>query len=380
MKTFIQALLLLILLVGMDAPLASAQTDPVAEMLNRVNTMRLTQGLPPYALSSALTAAAERHSQDMAATGRVDHVGSDQSSYRDRILAAGYGQWNFSPIVNELIYGGTGGAAIAFDWWMSSDTQRGPILSTRYREIGLAAVTGANGWTYWTLTFGARPNVLPIFVNDGATTVENLDVLITLTNENAVPAGEGTTTMGQALQVRLAHDEQFTDAQWQPWQPRLPFHLLPTGEPQRVYVQYRDAQGRTATAWVTVTLTNVPPALSPTPSPSATSTPPVSATPPPSPTPLPTEPRPTIAPPQPTTALPATSVAWFTPAPPPPTRTPRPRPSPCPAATSTANLISLNDDGPPPPGLGLAWLILQTAAIMMGIGIILTHYRSRGKP
>lgn len=366
-------LALILIAIGGSLPPASAQANLVTDMLHRINTARLAQGLAPYALNDALVAAAERHSKDMASTGRVDHTGSDQSSYRERILAAGYGQWAFSPIVNESVYGGTGGAEVAYEWWTSSDTYRGQILSARYREIGIAAVTGANGWTYWTLTFGAQPNVLPAFVNDGATQVDEIDVLITLTNENAVPAGEGTTTMGQALQVRLAHDDQFTGAEWQPWQVRLPFQLLPQGDPQRVYVQYRDAQGRTAVASVTVTLTQVPPTPSATlpptatPTPLVTDTPTPSATPPPSP--MPTRPPPTSASPPPGAEA-STRAALMPPAsltpPPTATRTPRPRPSPHPGATPTAYAISLND-GSLPLHLTIAWAVLQAAAILLGI-------------
>lgn len=385
----IAALAIIVMILG-SAPMALAQADPVTDMFNRINTARLAQGLPPYALNSALATAAERHSKDMATTGTVDHVGSDGTSYRERILAAGYGQWTFGPMVNESIYGGTGGADIAFDWWMSSDTHRGQLLSSRYREVGIAAVTGANGWTYWTLTLGAQPNILPAFVNDGATDASKVDVLITLTNENAVPAGEGTSTMGQALQVRLAHDEQFTGAEWQPWQARIPFQLLPESGEQRIYVQYRDAQGRTAVAWTAATLTNVPPTASPTLQPSATSTPLASAMPTPSDTPTPgptstarpptslSAPTSTAQPLASVTATPAlvsalpTLVLPIATA----TRTPRPRPSPHPVATSTPFYISLNG-GSPPSGLALVWLILQGIAIVLGVAMIARRPRPK---
>ncbi len=387
-QVFVYFLIILVLITSLgSAPGARAQADPVTDMFNRINTARVAQGLVPYAPNQALVSAAERHSKDMAATGNVDHTGSDQSSYRERILTAGYGQWTFGPIVNEIIYGGTGGADIAFEWWMGSDTQRGQILSSRYREVGIAAVTGTNGWTYWVLAFGAQPNTLPAFVNDGASQADKLDVLITLTNENAVPAGDGMSTMGQALQVRLAHDDQFTDAQWQPWQPRIPFQLLPEGGEQKVYVQYRDAQGRTAVTSDTVTLSHVPPTSSPSPTPSPTATSPATDTPTPSstptagptathtptppemsPTPLLTEPTPrgtastslTSAPspsPQPATRSPAR------------TSTPRPRPSPRPVATPTAYSISLNGDSLPSSFL-IIWLVLQGTAILLGIALL----------
>jgi hypothetical protein len=361
---------------------AAAQGELVTSLLNRINTARLTQGLVPYAVNDALMAAASRHSQDMATSGRVDHTGSDGSAYRERILEAGYGQWSFGPVVNESVYGGTGGADIAYEWWMSDEAYRGQILSSRYREIGIAAVTGENGWTYWVLTLGAQPNVLPAFVNDGVNEVDKVDVLVTLTNENAVPAGEGMDTMGQALQVRLGHEEQFTDAEWQPWQPRVPYQLQPQAE-QRVYVQYRDAQGRTALVWTLARLSDVPPTFSPTPQPSDTPTPLPSDTPEPSSTP---SPIPTTAPelptatavaltpllPTPVAGLPATPAV--TPEPPPATHTPRSRPQPRPLLTPTAYSISLNG-GAAPPFLGWGWLILQGMAIVLGIALLVRNTR-----
>ncbi|MBN1890970.1 MAG: CAP domain-containing protein [Thermoflexales bacterium] len=367
-------------------PKAAAQGDLVIDMLNRINTARLTQGLIPYAANDALMAAASRHSQDMAASGRVDHTGSDGSAYRERILEAGYGQWSFGPVVNESVYGGTGDADIAYEWWMSDETYRGQILSSRYREIGIAAVVGENGWTYWTLTLGAQPNTLPALVNDGVPSrngvieVDKVDVLVTLTNENAVPAGEGMDTMGQALQVRLGHDEQFTDAEWQPWQPRIPFQLLPQAE-QRVYVQYRDAQGRTSVVWALARLSDVPPTLSPTPQPSHTPTPLPSDTPEPSGTPpptpstapaLPTAAALTPLPPTPAAGLPATPAVTAKPLA--ATRTPRSRPQPRPLLTPTAYSISLND-GTAPPFLAWGWLILQGLAIALGIALLVRSAR-----
>ena len=86
---------------------------------------------------------------------------------------------------------------------MNSPTDKGRLLSTRFREVGIGAATASNGWIYWTLDLGAQPNVLPAFVNGGVTRVATTIVTLTLTTENAVPAGEGTNTLGQPVQVRV---------------------------------------------------------------------------------------------------------------------------------------------------------------------------------
>lgn len=297
-------------LVGLPVLPAAAQADPAVELLARINSARVAQGLPPYGLSDKLTAAAQAHSKDMLSTGRVDRTGSDGSTPTSRALAAGYGQWEGGPVVDEAIYGGTGGAQGAFDWWMGTETDKARITSGRFREVGIGAAAAPNGWIYWTLDLGAQPNVLPAFVNNGVTSVDVMTVAVTLTSEDAVPAGEGTTTIGRPVQIRVASDDSFTGADWQPWAAQIPFRLLPKAQ-QKVYVLYRDAQGRTAPYSFNVTLTNVPPTATFTPSPTLTRTPPPSITPLPSNTPRMT----------------ATS---------PPTRTPAPTVVRSPSATSTA--------------------------------------------
>jgi len=139
----------------------------------------------------------------MASKGRVDRTGSDGSTPKSRILNAGYGQWTIGPVIDEAIYGGTGGTQGALDWWLSTDTDERRIVSNRFREIGIGAATAANGWVYWTLDLGAQPNVLPAFVNGGVSSVDTTAITLTLTTENAVPSGEGVSTLGQPVQVRV---------------------------------------------------------------------------------------------------------------------------------------------------------------------------------
>ena len=260
-----------VVLIQLGPQPVTAQADPAAELLARINAVRKTNGLPPYALNDKLTAAAQAHSKDMVSKGKVDRAGSDGSTPKSRILAAGYGQWTIGPVIDEAIYGGTGGAQGAFDWWMSTDTDKSRLLSSRFREVGIGAATAPNGWIYWTLDLGAQPNILPFCVNGGVYSVDSSAVTLTLTTENAVPAGEGTSTIGQPLQVRVASDDSFTGAEWQPWAAQVPFKLQAKSQ-QKIYVVYRDAQGRTAAYSLAVTLTNVP---------TPTYTPPPTLTPPP---------------------------------------------------------------------------------------------------
>jgi uncharacterized protein YkwD len=137
--------------------------DPadVDYLLVNINAARAAQGLPPYALNSLLTAAAQAHSEDMAAQatllldagesigGAVTHTGSDGSSAADRVARTGYPAIQ----VGEDIYASRSGPQAAFEWWMGSSAHRNNILHPRFLEIGIGAAPGPEGLTLFTLVF-----------------------------------------------------------------------------------------------------------------------------------------------------------------------------------------------------------------------------------
>ena len=292
---------------------ASAQPDAVFDLLGRIGALRRQNGLAPLELNDQLGAAAQRHSQDMANTGRVDHTGSDGSTPERRIRESGYAAtlvaWG------ENIYGG-GIAAVDDAWrfWTTSPVHRDNLLSERYREIGIGMVTSANG-TYYTLEFGARPGVLPFFVDQGSL-LNDPHLTLTLSNEGAAPGGSGGG-MGRAVEVRIGEGDDLSGVAWQPWRRSIPFTLSSAVGQHRLTVEYRDASGTLASYFRLVSLTGAQP--------QATATPANQPTPQPSNTPTPTAtPMPTLTP----TDTPA------------PTETPALAPSPTftpiPSATFTA--------------------------------------------
>jgi hypothetical protein len=349
-RLLVLACLLLSCCLSLDFAPVAAQSDDVAQILARVNALRQQNGLPPLDLSGVLTASAQRHSDDMARTGTVDHTGSDGSSIDSRILAAGYGRWRDFGIWGENIYGGqTANVDAAWDFWTNSQVHRANILKPRYREIGIGVGRSANG-AYYTLNFGAQPNVLPFFVTGGAPVVTLL-----LTNESDITTGEGVSIMGQATQVRIAEGTDATNASWQPWAQAIPFQLSDAAGQKTITIEYLDELGRgakfsrtfnaldlglasptptetaaaVATASITPTATStlapvstgtLPPAPTTTPQPTAT------------PTAVPTEtPLPTETP----TAEPATATMTLE-----PTVTPTLPASPTPKATARPQLIA----------------------------------------
>lgn len=362
--------------VRLSAHVAAQEPDPVVTWQTTVNQARLDEGLAPYNFSTLLTAAAQRHADDLAAHQIWSHTGSDGSTHQQRIAEAGYAAWTWNSgelVTSENFWTGHGTIEDAMVFFLEDPPHRNNILSTIYREIGIGIATDATGRNYYVLDFGARPNVLPIFVNEGAANTDNPQIAIRLTNEEARPEGEGTIFMGQAIEIRISNEPEFDDLPWQPWETFVPWTLPDTPGEHTVYIQSRDAAGRTAVSVDTIVLgegtvatpTPVPP--SPTPEPTAipSSTPEPTAT--PSATPIP----------EPTATL--TPAVTSTPEPPPTTE---PSPTPYP---STPRLAPFPTWTPLPPsspqetsspGMPLALLAtLQGLAIVLGICLALRRGR-----
>ncbi len=249
-------------------PNASAQAlDPLNAWLSQVNQARLNEGLAPYGFSQRLTAAAQRHADDMAAHQLESNAGSDDSTPEQRAADAGYLGWQDDEgdlVVGEIYWTGSGGIEDALADFLADSAQREHLLSETYREMGIGIATGADGRAYYVLDFGARPNVLPVFINDDAVSTENPQVAIRLTNERFRPEGEGNIFIGRAIEVQISNTPNFGEATWRPWAPLIPWNLPNAPGEQTVYVQFRDAAGRTAASTDVIILgegTFVPPTL-----------------------------------------------------------------------------------------------------------------------
>jgi hypothetical protein len=270
-------------------------------------------------------------------------------------------------------------------FFLEDPPHRDNILSTTYREMGIGVATDSAGRNYYVLDFGARPNVLPIFINDGAASTDSPQIAIRLTNEEARPGGEGANFMGQVIEIRISNEPDFDDRPWERWEPLVPWTLPDTPGEHTVYAQFRDAAGRTAASADTIFLgegapitpTPIPP--SPTPVPTATPVPPT-----PTPTPVPTATPEAAATPIPEPA--ATPVPTVVPTPsPPPTVEPTPTPytagpsSPAPSMTPFPTWTPLPTPAPQEtsrPDAPLATLAaLQGIAIVLGIYLVLHRGR-----
>jgi len=124
------------------------------------------------------------------------------------------------------------------------------------------------------LDFGARPNVLPIFINYADINTESAQVAIRVTNEEVRPGGEGAVFMGRAIEMRISNDPEWEGVAWQPWEELVAWNLVGTPGDNAVYVQFRDGAGRTAASGDSIWLGDTPPtAAPPSPAPEAAQTP-----------------------------------------------------------------------------------------------------------
>ena len=148
-----------------------ATTVAAAQVLQRqvlveLNVVRRAHGLPPLRGSSPLSAAAGAHSRAMATHGFFAHESLDGSAFWRRVkryYAPGpSGGWS---VGENLLWSTPGiGAAEAVKLWMESPGHRRNILTARWREIGISAVTasaapgvyGGRDVVIVTTDFGAR--------------------------------------------------------------------------------------------------------------------------------------------------------------------------------------------------------------------------------
>ena len=137
-----------------------------SQVLAELNKIRRDHGLVPLKLSRPLATAADTHSKAMGTYGFFQHESRDGSEFWKRVKRF-YGpakSSNWSVGENLLWSSGHLDAATALKLWMESPGHRKVILTPRWREVGLSAVSvtaapgvfGGRDVTIVTADFGAR--------------------------------------------------------------------------------------------------------------------------------------------------------------------------------------------------------------------------------
>ncbi|MFB7599277.1 sigma-70 family RNA polymerase sigma factor [Streptomyces sp. NPDC056160] len=132
-----------------QAPPAPAGT--VAQVVALVNKERANAGCGPLTEDPQLDAAAQGHSDDMAARNFFDHTNPDGKDPGQRITTAGY-HWS---TYGENIARGQQTPASVMDSWMHSPGHRANILNCSFKDIGVGVHKGSGG-PWWTQDFGAK--------------------------------------------------------------------------------------------------------------------------------------------------------------------------------------------------------------------------------
>lgn len=121
----------------------TARADDLgAAVYNGTNLLR--QGCGTINDDPQLTAAAQRHADDMLRNGVDGHIGSDGSSPGARMADAGY---TGAASTGEIVYWGTGSAAApdsALNLWMDSPPHRAIIMNCSFTAGGFAAASDGN--------------------------------------------------------------------------------------------------------------------------------------------------------------------------------------------------------------------------------------------
>lgn len=122
----------------------------------------------PVVWSEILYASAYEHSHDLAMSDTFSHYGSGteyditamnngggRSSFYERILAQGYGEFY---ALGENIAAGQGSIEEVMEAWLKSPGHCANIMSDDFTEVGMAVVVSEESsyGIYWTQNFGSR--------------------------------------------------------------------------------------------------------------------------------------------------------------------------------------------------------------------------------
>lgn len=143
MRSYLRKMVVLTLvLVQMMCMTAFAQNSATAAALEKVNAIRVANGLSEVRYDASLEQAANVRAQE--ASTSFSHTRPDGSAWYTVNDALMYG---------ENLAEGYNSADEVVDAWMASPTHRANILSSQFTTCSFSTYT-VNGTTYWAQEFG----------------------------------------------------------------------------------------------------------------------------------------------------------------------------------------------------------------------------------
>jgi uncharacterized protein YkwD len=213
---------------GQYAPVVNAAYEQ--EVVDRVNSIRAANSLPPLKRVGLLDEAARYHATDLAQDNYLAHDSYDCSG--DELvwvckcsarITSYYSNWRS---LAENIAAGSATPANAMDGWMNSSGHRANILSTSNWEIGVGYYAGSGDWySYWVQDFGRRQGIYPLVINRDAAATDAQDVTLYI--------------YGDWQEMRLRNDDG-TWTGWQPFHSTLSWTLAPGRGDHTVWAELRD--------------------------------------------------------------------------------------------------------------------------------------------
>ncbi|NOH03032.1 MAG: LysM peptidoglycan-binding domain-containing protein [Chloroflexi bacterium] len=128
------------------------------ELIEEVNALRESKGLPPYRVDARLMKIAQAHAEYIAEKGVLTHFSADGKRPYQRALEAGYpvdGDLSTGGLFAENIHSGINlTPADVVQAWQGHSTHSATLLSSDYVDAG-AGIATADGVTYYVLDAGA---------------------------------------------------------------------------------------------------------------------------------------------------------------------------------------------------------------------------------
>ncbi len=136
-------------------PLA-ALVGPEAELVDRVNQLRVEHKLKPLKGSVPLALVAKAHAEDMAQRHFVSHTNLNGESPLDRVKRAGIAE--FRLLAENIASSSAAGdrQEVVIREWMNSRDHRENLLNPAFNTTGVAVVRTSDGRTLYVQLFLTR--------------------------------------------------------------------------------------------------------------------------------------------------------------------------------------------------------------------------------
>lgn len=145
---------------SVSAPQFSSPSD----LIDAVNAMRFTNGLPPYTPNYILMGTAQKQAEYNLSIGTITHISSDGLRPFERALEAGYpvaGDISLGGFFSENIVAGVGmNAESAVENWAEDAPHLNTMISSNLQDIGAGVAVAGNTY-YYVIDCGSSTGGIP---------------------------------------------------------------------------------------------------------------------------------------------------------------------------------------------------------------------------